>query len=82
MSGDLNSQSALLMLGEIRGIVQGLRDGQAAQNAQIKAIDDRLRAVEQKAAVIGAASGGVMALGTAAIVEGIKYWLSRGGPGQ
>lgn len=80
----------LLLLGQIHGLVQSLKDGQELTNRRIEgleqrvnerfdSIDTRLRAVEQKAAVIGAASGGAMALGTALIVEGIKNWLGRHG---
>jgi hypothetical protein len=76
----------LLLLGQIHGLVQSLKDGQDLTNRRIDALDKRfdsldgrLRNVEQKAAVIGAASGGAMALGTALIVEGIKHWLGRGG---
>ena len=88
----------LLLLGEIKGLVQGLKDGQDQTNERIAetneridalgtslsqridGLDGRLRQVEQKAAVIGAASGGAMALGTALIIEGLKHWLGRGGP--
>jgi hypothetical protein len=76
----------LLLLGQIHGLVQALKDGQDVTNRRIDhidkrfdALDARLRTVEQKAAVYGAASGGAMALGTALIVEGIKHWLGRGG---
>jgi hypothetical protein len=80
----------LLLLGQIHGLVQALKDGQDLQHRRMDqleekvdnrfdGIDTRLRMVEQKAAVVGAASGGAMALGTALIVEGIKHWLSRGG---
>lgn len=79
-------QQQLLLLGEIKGIVQGLRDGQVATNERLDKIDERfegfdrrLRHVEQRAAVFGAASGGAMAIGTALIIEGIKVWLGRGG---
>jgi hypothetical protein len=75
----------LLLLGQIHGLVQSLKDGQDLTNRRIDGLDKRfdsldarLRNVEQKAAVIGAASGGAMAIGTALIVEGIKHWLGRG----
>lgn len=77
----------LLLLGQIHGLVQALKDGQELQerrmdglSARLDAIDARLRMVEQKAAVAGALSGGAMAVGTALIIEGIKLWL-RGGAG-
>jgi hypothetical protein len=96
-SGASFSTPELMLLGEIKGLVQGLKDSQVemhrrmdgmdsrikdgfvAVDRKMDGMDKRLRAVEQKAAVIGAASGGAMALGTALIVEGIKHWLSRGG---
>lgn len=72
----------LLLLGEIKGIVQSLKDGQDLQNKRFDRIDERqdamdkrLRHVEQRAAVTGAVSGGAMAVGTALIIEGIKHWL-------
>jgi hypothetical protein len=81
----------LLLLGQIHGIVQSLKDGQDAQARRIEAfekkvderfdgMDARLRLVEQKAAVVGAASGGAMAIGTALIIEGLKHWIGRGNP--
>ncbi len=90
MSAEQGRTQELLLLGQIHGLVQSLKDGQDLTNRRIEgleqrvnerfdSIDTRLRAVEQKAAVIGAASGGAMALGTALIVEGIKNWLSRHG---
>ena len=88
--GDENRTQELLLLGQIHGLVQSLKDGQDLTNRRIETmegrvnerfdgLDKRLRAVEQKAAVIGAASGGAMALGTALIVEGIKAWLGKHG---
>lgn len=86
MTGEQMNMQQLLLLGEIKGLVQGLKDGQDATNERLDKIDGRmdsmdgrLRAVEQRAAVIGAASGGVMALGTALIVESIKGWLNSHG---
>ncbi len=78
----------LLLLGEIKGIVQGLKDTVEQQNRRFDQLDDRLdqvdgrlRTVEQKAAVTGALSGGAMAVGVALIAEGIKTWLKGGTPG-
>lgn len=77
----------LLLLGEIKGLVQALKEGQDRQNDRFDRVDERLdrmdgrlRVVEQKAVMAGAVSGGAMAIGTALIVEGIKHWLGRGGP--
>lgn len=68
----------LILLGEIKGIVQGLKDGQDIQAKKLDAMDTRLRNVEQKAAVIGATSGAVMSVGIALVVEGLKQWLHKG----
>lgn len=86
---DRDRTQELLLLGQIHGMVQGLKDGQEAANRRIDqmsnrmnerldGIDGRLRQVEQKAAVAGAVSGGAMAVGTALIIEGIKTWLHGG----
>lgn len=83
---EANRTQELLLLGEIKGIVQGLKDGQDVQSKRLDAVqttvgkmDDRLRTVEQKSAVIGAVSGGAMSIGMALIIEGMKQWLGRGG---
>lgn len=76
------------MLGEIKGIVEGLREGQDAQAKQFDKLDDRidgldsrLRSVEVRSATYGAVSGGVMGIGMALLIEGLKEWLRRS-PGQ
>lgn len=73
------------MLGEIKGIVEGLRDGQDAQakrfdklDGRIDGLDSRLRNVEVRSASYGAVSGGVMGIGMALLIEGLKEWLRRG----
>lgn len=78
----------LLLLGEIKGIVEGLSEGQGEQNrrfdsldTRINGLDGRLRAVEVRSATYGAISGGVMGIGMALLVEGLKEWLRRS-PGQ
>lgn len=79
----------LLLLGQIHGLVQSLKDGQDQQNRRMdrmesrmeehyNGLDSRLREVEKKAAVAGAVSGGAVAVGTALVVEGIKNFM-RGG---
>jgi len=65
----------LLMLGEIKGIVQSLKSGQDLMNNRLDSMDERLRSVEQRAAVSGAISGGVMGVGMALIVESVRTWL-------
>ncbi|MES2401862.1 MAG: hypothetical protein V4573_17860 [Pseudomonadota bacterium] len=83
----------LLLLGQIHGLVQALKDGQDIQNRRMDTLeakldekldhlDSRLRVVEQRAAVVGAVSGGAMAFGTALIVEGVKSWWATKGGGQ
>ncbi|WOI45862.1 hypothetical protein [Acidovorax sp. BLS4] len=52
------------------------------QDERHNAIDARLRVVEQKAAVAGAISGSAVSIGIALVIEGVKQWLARGGPGQ
>lgn len=90
MSSENNDQH-LMLLGEIKGIVQGLRDGQQAQADQLRAVqegmgamDGRLRTVEQGlvrvGAQAGAVSGGAMAIGVALIVETLKAWVGKGTP--
>ena len=75
----------LLLLGQIHGLVQALKDGQDRQNRRMDGfdtrfdgLDGRLRQVEQRAAVYGAASGGAMAVGTALLGEAIKQWFRNG----
>lgn len=43
-------------------------------------LDQRLRDVEKKSAVVGAVGGSAAGIGVALLVEGIKTWL-RGGNG-
>ncbi|WP_423458021.1 hypothetical protein [Ottowia sp. VDI28] len=83
----------LLLLGQIHGMVQSLKDGQDQQNRRMdrmeqrmeehyNGLDERLREVEKKAAVAGAVSGGAVAIGTALVVEGIRQFIrGGGGPG-
>lgn len=79
----------LLLLGQIHGLVQSLKDGQDLQNRRMdrmeqrmeehySGLDSRLREVEKKAAVAGAVSGGAVAVGTALVVEGIRQFMNGG----
>jgi hypothetical protein len=77
----------LMLLGEIKGIVEGLKAGQQNQIEQLQAlgtrvdqVDSRLRVVEQRSAVMGAVSGGAMAIGIQLIVESLKAWAGKGTP--
>lgn len=83
----------LILLGKIDGKLDGLKDQLNLQMAgvnerldtqaeQLITLDGRVRHLEQRAAVLGAASGGAMALGVALIVEGGKAWWSARFGGQ
>lgn len=78
---DPSRDQQLLLLGQIHGIVQGLKDGQKVTNERLDSMDGRLRTVEQKAAVAGAVSGGAISIGIALIIEGARAWLRRDGAG-
>lgn len=78
--------SSAYMLGEIKGLIAGLKEQMQATekrfdglDIKLDRVDERLRAVEKKAAVIGAVSGGVMSVGMALITEGIHQFLGRSG---
>ena len=92
-SNDAGRQQELLLLGQIHGLVQSLKDGQNQQNVRMDrmeqrmeehytGLDTRLREVEKKAAVAGALSGGAVAVGTALVVEGIKQFIRGNGMGN
>ena len=72
----------LLLLGEIKGIVEGLQAGQKSHGEKLDALDGRLRSVERQAVVSGGVSGGVIAVGMALVTEGMKQYLHRGGGGS
>lgn len=78
---DPTRDQQLLMLGEIRGIAQSLKDGQDLMAKRLDTMDERLRKVEQRAAVNGAVSGGVMGVGMALIVETVRAWVRSTGKG-
>lgn len=96
--GENTNDQHLMLLGEIKGIVEGLRAQQADQvsalrdlrtdvnrrlddvHKKVDGMDGRLRVVEQRSAVVGAVSGGAMAIGVALIVESIKSWIGKGAP--
>jgi hypothetical protein len=76
---DTNTRSRseeLMLLGRIDGKVDGITAHLGRQDAKIDQLDGRMRTVEQKAAILGAVSGGVMAAGTTLIVEGLKAWYA------
>lgn len=70
----------LILLGQISGKLDGLKDDVAEVKQSQVSMDARLRAVEQKAAVTGAVSGGAMSIGVALIIEGVRQWISNGPP--
>lgn len=83
----------LMLLGKIDGKLDGITAHLTRQDQRIDALearieerhtatDNRLRVVEQKAAVSGAISGSAVSIGVALAIEGVKQWVSRGGSGQ
>lgn len=83
----------LMLLGRMDGKLDGIITHLGQQDARIdkldqrmeerhNAMDQRLRVVEQKAAVAGAISGSAVSIGIALAIEGVKQWISRGGLGQ
>ena len=69
----------LMLLGKIDGKIDDISKHLSRQDGRLDAIDDRLRVVEQKAAMTGAMSGGAISIGIALIIEGAKSWLARQG---
>tara|TARA_R110000796_G_scaffold11478_2_gene38159 strand:- start:70143 stop:70364 length:222 start_codon:yes stop_codon:yes gene_type:complete len=64
-------------LGEIKGLLSGLREDVSGVKTAVVDMDDRLRKVETKAAINGAVSGGVIGVVIAGIAAGFK--ASSGG---
>ncbi len=64
-----------LLLGEIKGKLDLVISGQERQDEKMGSIDDRLRRVETKAALNGAAAGGVVGLGIALAQAKLKALL-------
>lgn len=62
----------LILLGQIDGKLDGIKDQISEQKDRLDQIDERLRVVEQKAAVTGAISGGAISIGMALIIEGVR----------
>lgn len=82
-----DSSATQYLLGQIHSMVVALKEGQDLQNqrfdkldSRMDTMDGRLRAVEQRTAVVGAVSGGAMGVGMALLVEALKQWVKRGGP--
>ena len=69
------STEMMQQLGEIKGLITGIKENQEAQGAKLDKLDDRLRSVEKSGAVYGAITGGVMAVA----VGLIKGALGKGG---
>ncbi|HRL97839.1 MAG TPA: hypothetical protein PLE22_00155 [Acidovorax sp.] len=72
----------LMLLGKMDGKLDGITAHLTRQDKRMDAIDNRLRTVEQKAAVAGAISGSAVSIGIALAIEGVKQWIGRGGTGQ
>lgn len=71
----------LVLLGEIKGKVDAQDATMQSHGDLLQSIDSRLRTQEQKAAAAGAVSGGVVSVGIALLIEGLKTWSGRG-PGS
>lgn len=69
------SAEIMLMLGEIKGELRGIR----AQTDKIDKLDERLRHVETKAALNGAVSGGVVGIGVSILVASIREAMRQHG---
>jgi hypothetical protein len=72
----------LLLLGKIDGKLDGISKHLSDQDKRLDGIEQRLRTVEQKAAVSGALSGGAISVGLALIIEGAKQWMKQAGSGN
>ena len=81
----------LMLLGKLDGKLDAIAAHLNRQDQRIDAldkrmderhdaIDKRLRMVEQRAAVAGAVGGSAVSIGIALAIEGVKQWMSRGGP--
>lgn len=81
----------LMLLGKLDGKLDLISAHLSRQDTRIDAldkrmeerhdaIDARLRMVEQRAAVAGALGGSAVSIGIALAIEGVKQWMSRGGP--
>lgn len=68
----------LLLLGKIDGKIDGIAKHLTAQDQRLDKIDDRLRVVEQKAAITGAISGGAISVGMALLIESAKHFFIKG----
>jgi len=64
-----DQEDIIFMLGEIKGELKGMNK----KLDSIDGLDDRLRKNEIKASKNGAVSGGVMSVGIAILVEGVKH---------
>lgn len=73
------SDENTLLLGEIKGKMDLLIDGQNRTNERLDSMDTRLRKVETKAAVNGAFAGGIISVGFALAQEKLKTLLGIGG---
>ena len=81
MTPEPENSKQLILLGRIDGKLDGVQEHLHRQDKRLDTIDDRLRVVEQKAAMTGAFSGGAVSIGMALIIEGLKAWVGSGGPG-
>lgn len=62
------------LLGEIKGKLELIHEGQKEHGKQLTSMDARLRTQENKGAIAGAVGGALMALG----VSFANWWLKGG----
>lgn len=74
------SPSEAQTLGEIHGLVKAMKDEQNRQGQQLTGMDGRLRNVEMAGAKSGMVSGGVVSIGMALLIEGLKAKFGGHGP--
>lgn len=59
----------ILLLGEIKGKMDRLLSEQEETKAMVTRMDNRLRTVETKSAILGAGAGAVVSVGLALLIE-------------
>ncbi|MBL8500678.1 MAG: hypothetical protein JNL77_08885 [Nitrosomonas sp.] len=59
----------ILLLGEIKGKMDRLLSEQAETKSMVTGMDNRLRKVETKSAILGAGAGALVSVGVALMIE-------------
>lgn len=76
----MNNQEVALILGEIRGKLDGIQDTQNKQHETLASMDGRLRTVESKATRNGMIAGTAAGVGIAILTETVKSMFTHGTP--